>query len=256
MRYLLLLSSLIITACAALATGKKRLKTNLYKNTTTASPALLVLLPGLYDRPRHFARAGFIEAARSSPVTADLMTVNASHAYYRSRTIVTRLHHDVIGPAQRAGYQQIWLVGISLGGLGALLYLQAHSADVAGVVLLSPYLGEKKLLDQVAAAGSLAAWQPAPECTTDPLCGVWQWLQTYSEQPAGTRTPALLGYGQSDRFAQAHELLAHALGRSRTVVVNGGHNWTTWRQLWDRLLTGPLADALATQRNADQHGQK
>ncbi len=247
MRYLSLVVSLILAACTAFGTGEKRLKTVTYQTAKQPSDTLLVLLPGLYDRPGDFNRAHFMDSARAASVPADLMTVNASYAYYRSRTILSRLQTDVIGPARRAGYKQIWLVGISLGGLGALLYLKAHPQDLAGVVLMSPYLGEDKLIARIAASGSLTDWQPDPECSADSICALWEWLREFSKHPPDQRTPVLLGYGDRDRFATAHRLLAEALGRKRTVTVAGGHDWQTWQQLWRQFLAGPWAGALTAQ---------
>ncbi len=256
MRYLLLLISLTLAACAAFTTGEKRLKTMTYQASTESSDTLLVLLPGLYDRPRDFNRAHFMDIARAASVPADLMTVNASYAYYRSRTILSRLQTDVIAPARRAGYQQIWLVGISLGGLGALLYLKAHPEDVAGVILMSPYLGETKLIDRIEASGSLTDWRPNPECGSDSICALWEWLREYSKQAPERRTPVLLGYGDRDRFAAAHRLLAEALGRQRTVTVDGGHDWGTWQQLWRQFLAGPWPGALTAQAVVNRNSRK
>ncbi len=256
MRYLLLLVSLILTACAAFSPGEKRLKTITYHTSEQPSRTLLVLLPGIYDRPRDFNRAQFMEIARAASVPADLMTVNANYGYYRSRTILSRLRADVFDPARRAGYEKIWLVGISLGGLGALLYLKAHPEDVAGVVLMSPYLGQNKLIGRIATAGSLADWHPGPDCSSDSICALWEWLRDFSKQPPEQRTPVLLGYGDRDRFGTAHRLLAQALGRQRSVTVDGGHDWDTWQQLWRQFLAGPWASALTAQAAANRKAKK
>lgn len=215
-----------------------------------------MLLPGLYDHSRDFARERFIALARASPVGADLVAVNANFSYYRARTIVPRLHQDVIAPARRAGYREIWLVGISLGGLGALLYLKAHPADVAGVVLLSPYLGNDELTAEIAAAGSLAAWRPGSACGSEPMCALWWWLRAYTREPPGSRATMLLGYGNQDRFPVAHRLLAQSLGAQRSVMVDGGHDWGTWQQLWQQFLDGQWGGALRAEAPLEEQAKK
>jgi hypothetical protein len=45
-----------------------------------------------------------------------------------------------------------------------------------------------------------------------------------------------LGYGREDRFAQAHALMAEALGPDAAHVVSGGHDWPTWIALWEYFL--------------------
>lgn len=213
-----------------------------YRGSAEAARTLIVLLPGIYDRPGAFAGEQFVAMARASPMTADLIAVDANYAYYRARTIIPRLRQDVIAPAQRAGYERIWLVGISLGGLGALLYLKAHPEDVNGVVLLSPYLGEARMIDQIDVSGSLAVWRPPSTCASEMDCDLWQWLRAFTSDPSAPRATMLLGYGDRDRFPKAHRLLAQALGSERSTVVDGGHDWNTWRQLWQQFLETPWAD--------------
>ena len=53
--------------------------------------------------------------------------------------MVDRLKEDVINPAKEKGYTKIWLVGISLGGLGSLLYAMEHPSDIEGMLVLAPY---------------------------------------------------------------------------------------------------------------------
>jgi len=47
-----------------------------------------------------------------------------------------------------------------MGGLGALMYLRAHPEDIAGVCLISPFLGYPGIISEISAAGGLTAWIP------------------------------------------------------------------------------------------------
>lgn len=247
MRTLILLSSLTFSGCALFASGQTPLKTVRYGSDPVPHRTLVVLLPGRFDDAEDFARAGFIAMARARGVEADFLAVEAHLGYYRARTIVPRLHADVMVPAHRAGYTRIWLLGISLGGMGALLYLKDHPESVAGAALLSPYLGRDGLVADIARAGSLAAWQPPQDCLRESVCGLWRWLRDQSLAGAGADSPLWLGYGERDRFPAAHRLLAEALTAERSLRIAGGHDWDTWRQLWSALLDHrwPAAEAVA-----------
>ena len=67
------------------------------------------------------------------------------------------------------------------------------------------------------------------------------WLAQYT--PEDKNYPEmLLAYGTEDRFARAHRLVADLLPEDRVVAVPGGHDWESWRVLWERLLgMTPLA---------------
>ena len=44
--------------------------------------------------------------------------------------------HDEVD-ARARGYQQVWLIGMSLGGIGTLYYARAHTAEVTGILALA-----------------------------------------------------------------------------------------------------------------------
>ena len=75
--------------------------------------------------------------------------------YYLRRTAIERLREDVIVPAQRKGYGEIDLVGISLGGFGALYYAMHHPGEIARLFLLAPYLGEQPVVREICTAGGV-----------------------------------------------------------------------------------------------------
>ena len=193
---------------------------------------LVVFLPGRGDRAEDFEERGFLGAARAAGLEADVLAVDAHLAYYYKRVITARLWEDVVLPARARGYRRLWVVGISLGGLGAITLAEEHPDAVAGLFVLAPYLGEPELTREIEAAGGLARWGGAP--SERDFRGVWGFLRGYA---AGEpRPPLWLAYGESDRYAYGHRLLATALPRERVMVTSGGHDWTAWDRLWREFL--------------------
>lgn len=193
---------------------------------------LVVLLPGRRDRPEDFVRHGFPEIAARAGIRADFVAVDAHLGYYFRKTLVDRLREDVIAPA-RERYDRIWLAGISLGGTGSLLYTIASPDDVDGIVLLSPFLGEEPVIDEVAAAGGLRGWKtPDPLGPDDFQRRMWSWLERYEAGSEG-QIPLYLGFGTRDGFARANGLLGDVLPPERVFTVEGGHTWRAWRALWE-----------------------
>ena len=206
------------------------------------APILFVMLPGVGSLPHEFVDEGFVAALRSRQVAADVVLVDSHLGYFNERSIFTRLHDDVIGPARAQGYRHIWLLGISLGGFGAIGYALRHGADIDGVVALAPYLGPRRLMLEISQAGGPRAWrrtQP-PRGRDEVDREIWDWL-------AGPQTgtpPVYLGYGRDDRFADAQRVAASLLPPARVATVPGGHDWPAWRPLWQQWLTQALAAGL------------
>ena len=219
--------------------------------TRAASQTLLVLLPGAYSAPEEFEAAGFIAAARQAGVAADIAIADAHLGYFTDKSVLQRLRDDVVLPARARGVRNVWLVGISLGGFGALGYALRHPAEVSGVVAIAPYLGRRTLLRDIVAGGGPTVWRNTamPEGPDDVETGLWQWLS--APQSAGRpgraesdnapdRPPVWLAYGRDDRFADSHRLLSSVLPAERVDTVSGGHDWPPWRALWDRWLARGL----------------
>ena len=60
-------------------------------------------------------------------------------------TFLERLATDVIAPAKARGYDEIWMMGPSMGGFGSLFYARAHTTDITGVLSIAPFLGDEDL---------------------------------------------------------------------------------------------------------------
>ena len=204
----------------------------------TLAPVLLVLLPGANMTADELEREGFVAAVRERRLAVDVQIADASLAYVIDGSVLQHLHADVIAPARAAGYQRIWLAGISLGGYVALAYAQQHPGSIEGLLLTAPYLGRRPLVQAIVDAGGPAAWRRTaqPRDANDIDHALWMWL---SALPADA-PPIWLGYGSEDRFAESHRLLATLLPEARVRSAPGGHDWPPWRALWAQWLGAGL----------------
>ena len=192
---------------------------------------LIVFLPGIGDLAEDFEAAGLICAAMSTELVADAIAVDAHFGYYARRSVVDRLAHDVVLPARRRGYREIWLVGISMGGAGALAYTAHHPAHVERVLLLAPYLGEAKRIQAIIDEPCLQTDKMVARSEVDPMHDVWRWMVRPDAHDVLTKL--YLGYGIRDRFATANALLGARLPATHVRSLPGGHDWRTWKRLWD-----------------------
>lgn len=197
---------------------------------------LVVLLPGRGDRAGVFRREGFGSAVAEAGIRAEVVAADLHVGYYLRRTADVRLHEDVVAPAKARGVRQVWLAGVSMGGLGALIYDRFHPGEVSGLVLLAPFLGEKPVIDEVAAAGGLARWQPSAVLAPDDWQrDTWVWLRRWV-RPERSTPPIVLGWGEADGLARSNRLLADVLPPARVFVREGTHDWAVWRELWKAML--------------------
>lgn len=198
----------------------------------TQTRCLVALLPGTGDDAQTFLDKGFVRRLRASRAKVDVWSVDATIEYYRGREIETRVREDVLHAATAAGYDQIWLVGVSMGGGGALRVAATNPELVDGVVVFAPYLGNPFLAREVQAAGGAAQWRPNEEqlAADDPYVDAWRW--------AGRRgdVPLFVGWGDDDFIAMMSETLALGLPPSQVFHAAGEHEWVVWAQLWGAFL--------------------
>jgi pimeloyl-ACP methyl ester carboxylesterase len=201
-----------------------------------AARALLVMLPGAGIEAADFAAHGMVAAVHDRGLAVDT-TTRPDIELYLDGGVADELQTKIIGPALAAGYRRIWLLGISLGGMGALQYAERHARQLAGIILLAPFLGTQGTIADIAAAGGLADWAADP--ATPPIEGrMLIWLQNFlASRP--DRPSLYLGYGEADRFARGHRLLAQHLPAGHVMTHSGGHDWETWLALWRALLDNP-----------------
>jgi len=160
-----------------------------------------------------------------------VLLADATFAYYNKGNLIERLHGEIVSPAQRAGYRKIWLAGASLGGMGALLYEQQHPGEVTGIVLFAPFVGDRKLLQEISDAGGPRAWNPGElpaEVNSDNYQRqVWKMVKGWAEEPQRARR-VWLACGVEDRLLAGARLMATALPQDRFIELPGGHTWAAW----------------------------
>ena len=238
-RFAVVLASTLLCACFKVQDTMPTSAHLLAESEAERAPVLLVLLPGAGDRVGTFDKHGIIEATRAAGLEVDLLEVDAHVGYYYGdRALLERMGEDVIAP-NRDRYDQIWVVGISLGGLGALLTALTYPDDVDGLVLLSPYLGKRAALREISEAGGIPAWEPpaktdAEASTETWTLDIWRMLDEVSQ---GERELELyLYYGDHDVGVPALDMLAAGLPSDHSAKVPGRHSWSTWSRAWDVFL--------------------
>ncbi len=199
-----------------------------------AAPTRIVLLPGAYHEPEDFVREGFADAVRARAMAVDLEFVAPDLKHVLDRRVLESLQREVVAPARAAGCRFLWLGGVSLGGYIALAYAQRRPADLDGLCLLAPYLGNRMITGEIARAGGVRSWRPGTIGDADEERLIWSFIQGL---PASGLTIGL-GIGRRDRFWDGQGLLADVLPAGTVNIVEGGHEWPVWRRLWELFLDG------------------
>jgi pimeloyl-ACP methyl ester carboxylesterase len=195
---------------------------------------LMIMLPGRGDRMDVFGAHQFPQIANQHGF--DVVAVDAHFSYYRKRILLPRLNADIVKPARAAGYENIWLLGVSLGGFGSLLYAEEFPQDIDGVILFAPFLGEPDIATDIEQAGGLSSWVPDDSGKYKPYeIDVWKWIKQETGKADGT--PVYLGYGDSDHLAVSYGPLLQVLHDTHVHAIRGGHDWTTWKKIWPALAT-------------------
>lgn len=222
-------AALLVQGCVSAPPPTVPIRTIRIETPNSPSDTLVVMLPGVGDRAEQFIQTGFVGEGIDREY--DLLAVDGHLGYYLNGSIDERLREDVIEPATRAGYRRIWLLGVSLGGFGSLLYAEEFSDDVEGIVLLAPYLGSRRLVRQIMRSGGLEEWSETSR-RGEPEFEVWRWLK----EMTGNGAPELiLAYGASDSLAPTYRPLLEVLPKGRIYTINGGHGWETWTELWSMI---------------------
>jgi pimeloyl-ACP methyl ester carboxylesterase len=237
MRLLLPFLTLSLAACSLAPAPTPMTKT--FEGQPGAAPArcLVVLLPGAGDLASTFRKEGFIAGIQRSGASVDIVAADATVGYYYRGVVVERIAADVLGPL-RGRYEQVWMMGVSMGGFGSLHYAQQHADEVDAVAVFAPYLGSRRLGEEIRSAGGLARWTPdppAPITKKNYQRQLWSWLHRVTR--GAEKGPTLyVGYGDDDRLAPQDALLAAALPQANVFHAQGGHDWPVWRELLQQFL--------------------
>ena len=127
-----------------------------FKKYVGPNRVLVVLLPPIKGKGLHYEKYGFVEAVRERGFEADLKILDVNPLLYLQGRIVEVIKTEIVDPAIDSGYKKIILVGISLGGHGALLYVTKATQDIDGVVVIAPFIGGLFINDVIKSAGGLS----------------------------------------------------------------------------------------------------
>jgi pimeloyl-ACP methyl ester carboxylesterase len=242
----LVLGALVLGGCYVLQTAVVPIPVIAYSAEAEKARGLVVFLPGYGDGAERFEQQGLVSAVRSISPDFDMVAVNAHFGYYRDRSIVERLHQDVIAP-RADSYEQIWLVGVSLGGAGAGSYVESYGDQIDRVILLAPFLGDEAVVEPVVQGGGLKTWKPSDPAdieddVTRHFQAVWRWYKRIlvDGQPG---PDIMIGFGEQDRLAPANRLLAGELEPGNAVTIEGGHKWSVWQPVFDTLFATAVDQA-------------
>ncbi len=196
---------------------------------------LIVFLPGIDDVLEDYESHGFIQAVRRRKPGADIVVADLHFGYYLRQTAIERLREDVILPARTRGYQRISLVGISLGGFGALYYAMNHPDEVARLIVLAPYLGDQGVIDEISRGDTMESRLAKKSAEQDAPRKLWRWLMDFDDRHIDLNT-IYLGYGLQDKFASTNRRLGKLLPANHVHILPGRHDWQTWIRLWNLFL--------------------
>ncbi|MEZ4525094.1 MAG: alpha/beta hydrolase [Desulfobacterales bacterium] len=208
-------------------------KTLYYETEKSSSHKnMIIFLRGRGGDHRDFESQGFVDEVLKRKLPFAMAAPNAHFGYYFSETLVSRLKIDIIEPAKLKGYEKFWLVGVSMGGLGSLMYARQHLEDIEGICLISPFLGYEKIISEIYNAGGLKYWEPGdynPDGDWQRM--FWHWLK---QCISGEKTlpDIYLCYGTEDSFAKAHKLLENIIPAGKTISTPGGHTVDVMKKLW------------------------
>lgn len=218
--------ALLFVSCASLApeSVEEPLRVTRFAAGASGSRPLVVFLPGRWDSPGDFRRHGLLRALEQAGWSAEVWAVDLKVRHFRDGRVAERLQRDVLAAIPPERLSCTLLLGISMGGLAAILADQATRAPW-NLVLLSPYIGELPQ-DVLRSDG-----RSQPRWEERIFREVERWA---ADRPLTARV--WLGFGSGDRLAPQQRWLAARLPADQVVEVPGGHDWPTWRRLFAQLL--------------------
>ena len=238
-----LLSLSLGTGCAYVRRAKTPMETHTFVSQgANRVRGAIVLLPGFGDGPTAFEERGFVAALKRGAPDYDIVAADAHFGYYRTRSLIARLDQDVIGPLRQAGYRELWLVGASMGGHGAVAYARVHPERIAGLLLFAPYMGPREVVQEVQRAGGLCQYRPPSRYVDDQEGFARANFGFLRERVCDKHDLSLwVAVGQSDGLHLADAVLGKALEPARFLTLPGGHGWKVWTPAVERIAPRALS---------------
>ncbi|MBL9131381.1 MAG: alpha/beta hydrolase [Verrucomicrobiaceae bacterium] len=233
-------TAMALASCRSMLPDATRpMRTLTYEPQAAGRPTeLLVLLPGRFSDPEEFQRHGIVDLVRQRRPHARVAVPDLHLGYYMDRIPHICLHEEIVRPARQQGLR-VTLMGVSLGGLGALIYTLRYPQDVREVLLLAPFLGEDDLTEEIEAAGGIAQWHPGkivPRSKEEAIREMWAEMKA-RWHPGGPPMPMKLVTGRDDKHLRPNRLFTRSfLRRHPLIEIDGGHDWACWRRGADHLL--------------------
>jgi pimeloyl-ACP methyl ester carboxylesterase len=217
LHFMTALAALPMSACRLLLTQPTRpLRLLEFEPQGREARELVLLLPGRLSPPEEFVQFGLVDLVRRERPSARIVAPDLHLGYYMR------------------GLADVTILGISMGGLGALTYSLRYPAEVDEMLLLSPFVGEKELLAEIEQAGGLEKWESAvetPRSKAEALQKMWiemkrQWLAR-----GGPPFPLSLAVGKEDKLLSSNRFFARSILRpDQLIETEGGHDWDCWRR--------------------------
>lgn len=232
----LILAALLISSCVYQRPTSTPILATGYPAPDSSGISLVIFFPGYRDKIEAFQRHGFIQLLNHYYPQADSVVIDSHIAYFEDQTLVIRIYEDIISPAIENGYQKIILVGVSLGGLGALWTSYELRDHIDSIVLFAPYLAGADAEREIENYGSINAWVRTFDGLPNKNQQVWYWINSLLVEEKFKQS-IILAYGRNDRLASLADLLAGELPISNVMTNEGSHKWKDWAQLWEMVLS-------------------
>lgn len=237
-KYLMFLNVILLTGCNY--TIKTPINSLTYPsasngNKNSHNPSrLIILLGGISTSVEYFEQHGWTEKLKQRYPEYSLVVPELHYGYIVKDIYSKRLYEDIILPAKQRGIQSIWLVGISLGGLGAILTSDYSNNDIDRLYLLSPFLGNGAVQKQIRQVGSLKKWQAKSTVGDTWEYKLWTHIKDITESNT-ENIPIYMGYGKQDSM-RGLKYLAAALPEKQVISLSGGHKDAVFTMLFERML--------------------
>jgi hypothetical protein len=197
----------------------------------TGKRSFVVLFPGIGGKGSDYETRGFLDEVWERGFEASMEVLDVKPSLYLGGRIIELVKTEVIEPAKAEGFEEFYLVGISLGGHGALLYATEYPEDIDGIVIIAPFISGNLASGAIDKAGGLDTWEDCPFLAWPHACNLWKSLKDYVSDSRNQRK-VVLGFGTEDIFVDQCRILADVLLPEQVFTVSGGHDWATWKRLF------------------------